>query len=286
MPGPGPAIWHGHVTFGLISLPVALVSATERHTTPFHLIHATDCHGRIRYRKACELDGETVDEHDIGRGYETPAGVVPLTDADLEHLPITSARTLQLAGFVPADRIDLRQVGAASYYLRPTDTTPATLKPYVLLRDALARTDRVAIVTFAIRGDRERLGILRPLRGGLAVHALLWPDEIRPVDPALVPPPADVDEDELAAALALIDACTVETLDEIPDLVDHYAEALDILIDAKTRHRPTPAGQPRPHEREATDLLATLERSVRAARTARGEDPGPMPGDQPRDGSG
>lgn len=107
---PGPVISKVHITFGLISIPVGLVKATERGTTPLHLVHtAGGCLGRIRYRKVCELDGQVLAEHQIGRGYETPTGIVPLTDAELDNLPIATARAIELVAVVPADRIDPRQ---------------------------------------------------------------------------------------------------------------------------------------------------------------------------------
>jgi DNA end-binding protein Ku len=123
---PGPVIWNGHITFGLISVPISLVKATERGTTPLHLVHTADgCLGRIRYRRVCELDEEEVPRQAIGRSYETPMGLVPLTDADLDNLPIATARAIELVAVVPADRIDLRQIGAAGYYLA-ADSSSAT----------------------------------------------------------------------------------------------------------------------------------------------------------------
>jgi DNA end-binding protein Ku len=143
---PGPVIWNGHITFGLISIPVGLVKATECGTTPLHLVHTADgCLGRIRYRKVCELDGQVLAEHQIGRGYETPTGIVPLTDADLDNLPIATARAIELVAVVPTERIDPRQIGAGGYYLA-ADNSPATARPYTLLVRALKRRSQVAIV--------------------------------------------------------------------------------------------------------------------------------------------
>ncbi|MGW3424469.1 non-homologous end joining protein Ku [Streptomyces phaeochromogenes] len=268
----GPALWSGHIVFGLVLVPIRLHAATERGATPLHLVHTTDdCLGRIRYRKVCELDEEEVAEQDMGRGFETPTGIVPISNEDLDNLPIATARAIELVAVVPADRIDPRQIGAASYYLG-ADRAPAAAKPYVLLREILARTARVVVVKYAVRGDRERLGILRPLHDALALHGLRWSDEIRDVEPGLAPATADVDEDELSAALALIEARSVGRLDEIPDLTDHYAQALDSLIDAKVHDRPlTP--QPEPQREALVDLMTALQQSVRDARAARGEPP-------------
>lgn len=269
-------LWRGHISFGLVSVPVSLVTATERGTTPLHLVHtAGGCLGRIRYHKTCELDGQTVPEYEIGRGYETPAGIMPLTDDDLDNLPLATAHTIELIAVVPTARIDLRQIGAASYYLA-ADSSPAGAKPYVLLVQALARRDQVAIVKMAVRGDRERLGMLRPVGNVLAVNLLRWSDEIR--SPASLPSTqADIDEDEINAALDLIDARSADSLDDIPNLVDHYAQALDELIDAKTHDRALTQPSPPPQRAPLVDLMATLQQSVRDARTARGEEPATPP---------
>ncbi|WP_328980602.1 Ku protein [Streptomyces canus] len=100
-----------------------------------------------------------------------PGGrTIPVTDADLDHLPLATAHAIELLGTLPAEAIDPRQIGAAAYYLAAA-TAPASVRPYVLLVEALARRSQVAIVKFAVRGDRERLGMLRPLHGALVLNA-------------------------------------------------------------------------------------------------------------------
>jgi DNA end-binding protein Ku len=267
---PGPVIWTGHVVFGLISIPIGLVSATERGTTPLHLVHtAGGCLGRIRYRKVCELDGQPLTEHEIGHGYETTGGIVPLTDADLDHLPIATTRAISLVAFVPADRIDPRQIGAAGYYLA-ADKSPATARPYTLLVRSLKRRSQVALVKYAVRGDRERLGMLRPLGDALVLNGLRWNDEVRDTERGIAPVSAAVDEDELTAALDLVDTLSVDELSDIPDLTDHYAQALAALVDAKVHDRQL--AQPSEPPRQLVDLIAALQQSVHAARASRGED--------------
>lgn len=276
---PGPVIWNGYITFGLISVPIGLVKATERGTTQLRLVHtANGCLGRIRYRRVCELDDQEIPLHSIGRGYETPAGLVPVTDADLDNLPIATTRAIELVAVVPADRIDPRQIGPASYYLA-ADASPATARPYALLVRALQRSTRVAIVKYAIRGDRERLGMLQPLGDTLLLNGLRWADEIRDVERGIAPAHADVDERELAAALELVDALSADTLDDVPDLTDHYAQALAALVDAKVHGREL-APPSEPQRPQLVDLMAALQQSVHAARASRGED-----GDTPPRGS-
>jgi DNA end-binding protein Ku len=128
---------------------------------------------------------------------------------------------------------------------------------------ALKRRSQVAIVTHVTRGDRERLGMLRPLGDALVLNGLLWSDEVRDVERGIAPAAADVDQAELAAALELVD---------IADLIDHYAQALAELVDAKVHARVLAQPSAPPQREQLVDLVAALQQSVRAARARRGED--------------
>ncbi|MEU0599791.1 Ku protein [Streptomyces sp. NPDC006393] len=261
------SIWNGAISFGLVSIPIKLVNATESHTISFRQIHTEDG-GRIRYRKVCELEDREVAQSEIGKGYQDADGtIIPITDDDLAHLPIPTARTIDIVAFVPADRIDPLQMENA-YYLAAGGAPAA--KPYTLLREALKRSRKVAIAKFALRG-RERLGMLRVVDDVIAMHGLLWPDEIRA--PQGVAPEADVTvrDKELDLADALMD-----TLGEVDlaDLHDEYREALEEVIAAKAAgEAPPETPEPAPGGK-VLDLMAALEKSVRAARESRGEDVG------------
>ncbi|MER6922730.1 non-homologous end joining protein Ku [Streptomyces spiralis] len=261
------SIWNGAISFGLVSIPIKLVNATESHTISFRQIHTEDG-GRIRYRKVCELEDREVAQSEIGKGYQDADGtIIPITDDDLAHLPIPTARTIDIVAFVPADRIDPLQMENA-YYLAASGAPAA--KPYTLLREALKRSRKVAIAKFALRG-RERLGMLRVVDDVIAMHGLLWPDEIRA--PQGVAPEADVTvrDKELDLADALMD-----TLGEVDlaDLHDEYREALEEVIAAKAAgEAPPETPEPAPGGK-VLDLMAALENSVRAAKESRGEDVG------------
>ncbi|MFJ5531302.1 Ku protein [Streptomyces sp. NPDC093261] len=260
------SIWNGAISFGLVSIPVKLMNATENHSLSFRQIHLKDC-GRIRYRKFCELEDREVSPPEIGKGYEDADGsVVPITDEDLAHLPLPTAKTIEIVAFVPADRIDLLQMDTA-YYLS-AHGAPAT-KPYALLREALRRSGKVAVAKYALRG-RERLGMLRVVDDVLTMHALLWPDEIRGAEG--VAPEADVSirDKELDLADTLMDTLGEVDLDE---LHDEYREAVEELIAAKAEGRKPPPA-PEPEGGKVLDLMAALEKSVRVARESRGGEPG------------
>ncbi|MGW1181321.1 non-homologous end joining protein Ku [Streptomyces drozdowiczii] len=260
------SIWNGAISFGLVSIPIKLVNATENHSISFRQVHVEDG-GRIRYRKVCELDGEEVPSAEIGKAYEDADGtMIPITDEDLSHLPLPTAKTIEIVAFVPADAIDPLQMDAA-YYLSANGVPAA--KPYTLLREALKRSRKVALAKYALRG-RERLGMLRVVDDVIAMHGLLWPDEIRA--PEGVAPESDVTVRD--AELDLADAL-MDTLGEVDmdSLHDDYREAVEELIAAKASgEAPEPAEKGGKGGGQVIDLLAALESSVKAAKEARGEE--------------
>ncbi|MFD7119057.1 Ku protein [Streptomyces sp. NPDC059922] len=259
------SIWNGAISFGLVSIPIKLVNATENHSISFRQIHKTDG-GRIRYRKVCELDGEEVSTPEIGKAYEDGDGsMIPITDDDLAALPLPTAKTIEIVAFVPADSIDPLQMDTA-YYISAAGVPAA--KPYTLLREALKRSRKVAVAKFALRG-RERLGMLRVVDDVIAMHGLLWPDEIRA--PEGVAPETDVTvrEAELDLADALMDTLGSVDLDS---LHDDYREAVEEMIAAKAEGAPVPEREPAAGGGgKVLDLMAALENSVRAAKEGRAE---------------
>ncbi|MFD3546277.1 Ku protein [Streptomyces sp. NPDC058655] len=269
------SIWNGAISFGLVSIPIKLVNATESHSISFRQIHLADG-GRVRYRKVCELDGEEVSSAEIGKGYEEGDGsIIPITDDDLAQLPLSTAKTIEIMSFVPADEIDPLQMDAA-YYLAANGATAA--KPYTLLREALKRSRKVAIAKYALRG-RERLGMLRVVDDVIAMHGLLWPDEIRAPEGVAPEGSVAVREAELDLADALM-----ATLGEVEmaSLHDDYRDAVEAMIAAKAGGAFEPAeAAAEPAGGQVIDLMAALENSVRAAKASRGE-----PGGGTRGGGG
>jgi DNA end-binding protein Ku len=259
-----PAIWSGAISFGLVTIPVRVVTATEDHSVSFRQHHVEDM-GRIRYRKVCEVDGQTLTEGEIGKAYEWSDRLIPVTDEELADMPLPTAKAIEIVAFVPAESIDPIRIGAG-YYLAAEG--PVAGKPYVLLRQALERSSKAAVVKFALRG-RERLGLLRIRDDAIVLHAMHWDDEIR--DPATLAPPAvELSEEEVEWAETLIDRMTLDRL-QGDDFVDRYTEALEQVIEAKREGRDLPsAPEPAAGPGQVVDLMAALEESVAKARTARG----------------
>jgi len=259
------AIWKGAVSFGLVSVPVKLYAATESHDVSFRQVHAKDG-GRIKYQRVCSLDGEEVPYADIAKGYETEDGeMVILTDDDMAELPSTSSREIAVEKFVPSDQID-PMLFEKSYYLEPEKSGA---KPYALLRQALLDADRMAVVTVALR-QRTTVAVLRVREDVIVLQTMMWPDEIRTPD-------FSVDTGEVKPAEVKMANMLVETLagDFDPaEFEDDYAEAVEALVKAKVeggevKRTPTSTKS----SGEVVDLLAALQRSVDAAKTARGEAP-------------
>ncbi|MET7753706.1 Ku protein [Streptomyces sp. NPDC005389] len=261
------SIWNGAISFGLVSIPIKLVNATESRSVSFRQIHTEDG-GRVRYKKVCELDGEEVPQAEIGKAYEDADGtMIPITEEDLASLPLPTAKTIEIVAFVPAGDIDPLQIDAA-YYLSANGVPAA--KPYTLLREALKRSEKVAVAKYALRG-RERLGMLRVVDDVIAMHGLLWPDEIRAPEGVAPENPVSVRDAELDLADALM-----ATLGEVDmsTLHDDYRTAVEEMIAAKAEGgegvAPPTAGE-EPGGGQVIDLMAALENSVRAAKQARGE---------------
>lgn len=256
------SIWKGSISFGLVSIPVRLFSATEEKDVSFRQVHAADG-GRIRYKRVCSVDGEEVPYSDIAKGYELPDGdMVILEDEDFEGLPISTSRAVEVMSFVPAEQIDPVQFGKP-YYCEPTSDA----KPYVLLRDALENSEKVAVVKVALR-NRERLATLRPRDGVLVLQTMLWPDEVREGKFKFLDDDVTVRPQEMAMAESYVEALAGDF--EPDQFTDDYRQALEAVIDAKTAGREVVRPEePEVDDSKVLDLMEALRRSVDAAKQGR-----------------
>ena len=262
------SIWKGAISFGLVSIPVKLYSATEERDIAFHQVHREDG-GRIRYKRVCQIDGEEVPYSDIAKGYELPSGeVVVLTDDDFADLPLTTSRAIDVLEFVPLEQVDPIYF-AKSYYLEPEG---AGSKPYVLLREALEQSGRVALVKVALR-QRETLATLRVRDGVFVLEMMLWPDEIREPSFGFLDEDIEVRQQELQMAQSLIETLSGDFNPE--QYGDNYREALQALIEAKVEGREVVApAEPAAETGTVVDLMAALRASVEAAKQGRSAESG------------
>ena len=146
------SIWAGAISFGMVVIPVKLYAATEQRDVAFRQVHREDG-GRIQFRRVCSLDGQEVPYSDVAKGYELATGdVVVLTDEDMQDLPLATAHRIDVLHFSPSGQLD-PILATKAYYLEPD---PPGVRAYVLFRDALERSGRVAVAKVAIR-QREAL---------------------------------------------------------------------------------------------------------------------------------
>ncbi|MGW7069156.1 non-homologous end joining protein Ku [Streptomyces sp. NPDC054855] len=264
MPRP---VWSGAISFGLVTIPIKVLPATENHSISFHQYHLEDM-GRVRTRKICDLDGKQLTNAEIGKGFEVSKDtIVAVTDDELDEMPLPTAKAIEIAGFVPYESIDPIRIGEG-YYLQ-ADGQVAN-KPYTLLRKALERNSKAAVAKFAWHG-RERLGLLRVQDDVILLHAMKWDDEIRSPQ-ELAPKEMDLDDDEVDRAILLIDSMTTDGIAGQEWATDRYTEALEQVIQAKADGKKPP----KPDEEEAPagqvlDLMAALQESVQKAQSSRGE---------------
>lgn len=260
------SIWKGAISFGLVTIPVKLYSATEQKDVTFHQVHREDG-GRIRYKRVCTVDGEEIPYSDVAKGYELATGeMVVLTDEDFEGLPLSTSRRIDVLQFAPAEQIDPIYF-AKSYYLEP-DAEGA--KSYVLLRDALESSGQLAVVKVALR-QRESLATLRVRDGVFVLETMLWPDEIRKPDFEFLDEDIEVRAQELKMAESLI--TTMESDFDPAAYHDTYREALQEVIEAKVAGKEVVAPAEGEEAGPAVDLMAALRASVEAAKRERGGEP-------------
>lgn len=270
------AIWTGAITFGLVNVPVKVYSATEDHDVSLHQVHDADG-GRIRYQRRCEICGKVVDYAHIDKAYDDGERTVVLTDEDLSSLPEEKSREIDVVEFVPSDQIDPIMFDR-SYFLEPSSKSS---KAYVLLRRTLEKTERTAIVHFALR-QKTRLGALRVRGDVLMLQSLLWDDEVREADFPALDERVRISSDELKMSEQLV--ASFES-DFAPDRFgDDYQEQLKDLIDAKLAQgdaldtdatfgeTPDDAASD-DSGGEVIDLMEALRRSVDRSRSARGSGP-------------
>jgi DNA end-binding protein Ku len=254
------SIWKGAISFGLVTIPVKLYSATEQKDVSFHQVRRSDG-SRIKYKRVAAVDGEEVSYGEIAKGYELSSGeTVVLTDEDFKDLPLTTNRAIDVLQFVPLEELD-PIFFEKSYYLEPDK---AGVKPYVLLRDALEQSGKVAVVKVALR-NRESLAALRVRDGVFVLETMLWPDEVRTPEFGFLDEDVEVRPQELAMAGSLIETLTGEF--DASQYKDEYREALQAVIEAKVEGREVvQATESQPTTGTVVDLMAALRASVEAAK--------------------
>src|SRR6266481_4282297 len=175
-------IWSGSISFGLVTVPVKLFSATSPKEVRFHMLHDKDG-GRIQQKRVCSIDGEEVSWEHIVKGFEISKGrYVTVTREELEAFNPRANKAIEIEDFVDLSQIDPIYY-ESTYYLVPDR---GAAKPYALLVEAMKRTHRVGIARFVLR-TKQYLAAVRPLRNALTISTMLYHDEIVSQEPAEEP---------------------------------------------------------------------------------------------------
>lgn len=250
------SIWNGTISFGLVSIPVGLLTATTEKDIRFNQLHKV-CGSRIRLQKFCPTCERVVEADEIERGYElSKSQYVVVTDEDFEALPVPSKHTIEVTSFVKAEEVDPIYFDT-SYYIEPSD---AGKKPLALLMNALVEKNVIAVGKIALR-SKENLCLLRPMGGGIVLETLYWQDELRkPEESGL--DKVKVDEKELKMAMSLVDLLSAGF--EPEEYKDEYREALMERIEAKA-HGQALVTAPEPKEARVVNLMEALKASLENA---------------------
>ncbi|HVL81361.1 MAG TPA: Ku protein [Actinomycetota bacterium] len=255
------ATWSGSISFGLVTVPVKVYTATQDTTPSFRQLDE-ETKSPIRYRKVASSTGEEVPRERIVKGYEVSKGqYVVLSDEEMEALPARSGKAIDVEQFVDASQID------PVYFERPYYLVPdeAGVKAYNVLRDALAAEDKVAIGRVAFR-DKEHLAAIRVMNGVLMLHTMRWPEEIKEAEfPELAASPK-VSEAEVKMARTLVQGMTDEF--DPARFTDSYREAVQELVQRKLEGEEiTVPDAPEPEP--VADLMKALEASLKHVEEAR-----------------
>ena len=255
-------IWKGAVSFGMVAIPIKLYPATQSKDIAFVTLHKT-CDTRLRQRRYCETDEEYVDYAEVVRGYEyTKDQYVRMEPNDFESLPLPSTRNIEITRFVNLTDID-PVFFDKSYVLEPEMVGQ---KPFALLKEALEKTNRIAIAKVSLR-QKEHLCSLRPFDGGIIMVTMYYPDEIRGYQELDMAEEKDaVSEQELTMATMLIDQLTGDFEPELYQ--DEYRGALEKVIEAKLGAPDAVVAAPAPMQQKVGDLMEALRASIESAKSA------------------
>jgi DNA end-binding protein Ku len=269
------AIWKGAITFGLVNIPVSLYPATRREELKFHLLRTADL-SPINYKRVATADGKEVTWDQIVKGYEYEKGkFVVLKDEDFTRVDVEATQRVEIVNFVQLEKVN-PLLFYKPYYM---EAGRGGDKPYVLLREALKQSGRIAIAKVVIK-TRQHLAAVKPQGEGLILELMHFPQELVDLAEFKAPAEQNVPKQELQMALRLIDSITNDWHPE--EYTDEYREKLEQLIDRKIQKggqvaRVASASKTK-QPANVVDLVTVLQQSIQKTgqRSKRG---GPRAGD-------
>jgi DNA end-binding protein Ku len=259
------AIWTGSLSFGLVNVPIGLFSATDDKAIHFNQFQAGTS-DRIRQKRVNERTGEEVEYAEVVKGYDLGGGeYVIVTPEELESVEPGRSRTIEITDFVDLDSIDPIYY-KSTYYLGPQGDQ--AVRPYALLREAMAQSNKVAVASLVLR-TKEHLVTIRPTQSVLALETMYFADEIRDPTKEIPNVPSEVDFSgrELSTAKLLIDSMVSNWDPSIYE--DEYRKRVEGLIDEKRQGKVIVTERPETQPTKVVDLMEALQASVEAARSHR-----------------
>lgn len=258
------AIWTGSISFGLVSVPVRMVSATSNQDVKFHQLDP-DSGSRIRYRRVAEATGEEVSHDRIQRGFEVEPGKYVVVKADeFGSLAPKASREIDIEDFVDLAEID------PIYFEQPYYLVPdrESVKAYALLVETMTDQEKVAIGRFVMR-SKERLVAIRAVDGLLCIETMRYADEV--IDPADVEGrPSDdvtITKKERTMAKQLVDSLATEF--EPEKYHDEYREQLVGLIEKKAKGEDIVVDPVSPEPSKVVDIMEALQESLERTKRRR-----------------
>ena len=248
------SIWSGHLTFGLISMPVRLFSGARSSGISFNMLHRPD-KSRLKQQYICQAEGTVVDRNEIVKGYEFRKDeYIVIEPEEIKKIEPKTAKTMEILEFVKSSDVDPIYF-ESSYYMMPEE---AGRRPYALLTKALEESEYVAIAKITMH-NREYTVFLRPTEGGLMLHTMYYADEVRKVE-GFGAPDVELKEAEVKVAHQLIEALA-DKWD--PDKYkDTFQENLKKLIEAKLEGGEVTAVEKPKKLAPVVDLMAALKQSL------------------------
>jgi DNA end-binding protein Ku len=247
-------VWKGHLTFGLLSLPVKLYSAARSETVSFNQLHKTD-NSRVRQVLYCQAEDKPIQRSEIVKGYEYEKDkYVVIDEEDIKKVAPRTAKTMEIQEFVKAEEVD-PIFFESSYYLAPDE---AGEKAYALLFEALRRTNCVGVAKIAMH-NREHIVILRPGPQGLMLHTMYYRYEIRQVDEFRTDLSL-VKDKELELAKTLVESLLAPF--EPDKYQDTYRENLLKMIEDKVQGKQVVETTAPAHKAQVIDIMEALKMSL------------------------
>lgn len=258
------ALWSGSLSFGLVNVPVQLVTAARDLDLHFHRLHERD-NVRIEQRRFCSEEDVEVAWEEVAHSYDLDGKQVVLTDDELGSVEPRKTRTIEIEAFVELADVDPIYFDHP-YFLVPAGEAEGTIRAYRLLVEVMTRTERVALGRFVMRA-KEYLAAVRVRDGALELTTMRFADEVRPTKP-IPTGKAKAKSKAVENAVSIIEELTTEWKPE--GYTDCYRERLERVIRKKrkggTVKPPEPERQPKP----APDLMAALERTLDGVRKGAG----------------